>query len=227
MIVGLGNPGREYDGTRHNAGFAVLDRLAARHAAGERARSKFHAAIVEAPLPSAKCLLVKPTTFMNRSGLTVGEAVRFYKLDAASDVLVITDDIALPVGTIRLRPSGGHGGHNGLRDIERALGHQEYARLRVGVGAPGSGAEQVGHVLGKFHPDEKADYETSVDRAADATERFVAEGIDAAMNAFNVKSGGGGFKKPSLPPASAPPSSLSQNDTSPSAGDTDPGWLGQ
>lgn len=213
MIVGLGNPGLEYDRTRHNAGFMVVDELARRHASGERPRSKFHAALVEARLPGDRCLLVKPTTYMNRSGLSVGEALRFYKLDAGEDLLVITDDIALPVGAIRLRATGGAGGHNGLKDIERILGGPDYPRLRVGVGAPNSGAEQVGHVLGSFHPDEKADIERALTRAADAAERFVAEGIESAMNAFNTKageSGGGGFKRVAEPPPGA-----------------DPGWLGR
>jgi len=220
MIVGLGNPGLEYDRTRHNAGFMVVDELARRHASGERPRSKFHAALVEARLPGGRCLLVKPTTYMNRSGLSVGEALRFYKLDAGEDLLVVTDDIALPVGSIRLRATGGAGGHNGLKDIQRVLGGPDYPRLRVGVGAPNSGAEQVGHVLGSFHPDEKADIERALTRAADAAERFVAEGIESAMNTFNARSdggGGGGFKKPARPP----------ND--PEGGPdprVDPGWLG-
>lgn len=221
MIVGLGNPGREYDQTRHNAGFMVVDALAERHARGVTPKAKFHAAVLEARLPGGPCLLVKPTTYMNRSGLTVGEATRFYKLDPARDLIVVTDDIALPVGTIRLRPSGGAGGHNGLRDIERMLGGQGYPRLRVGVGAPRSGAEQVGHVLGKFAPDERPLMDSAVVRSADAVEVFVAEGIDAAMNAFNTRGeddGGGAFRR-SPPPPTDPAGPLPEG--------LDPGWLGR
>ncbi len=117
LIVGLGNPGPKYDSTRHNVGFDVLDRMARRHAGGAVARSRFHAAVVEASVAGETTLLIKPTTYMNRSGQAVSEAVRFYQLDPATDLLVIVDDTALACGMIRLRNDGGAGGHNGLTDV--------------------------------------------------------------------------------------------------------------
>lgn len=196
LIVGLGNPGSEYTKTRHNAGFMVLDVLAQRHASGAVARARFQSATVEAMVGQAKCLLAKPTTFMNLSGRSVGEALRFYKLDPATDLLVITDDVALDPGVIRLRGSGGAGGHNGLKDIERMLGTDGYARLRVGVGAPPAPISQVDWVLGRFSEDEMVSVGPALDRAADAAAAWAGEGIDTAMNRFNAKAGGGGFKKP-------------------------------
>src|SRR5262249_18465845 len=135
-IVGLGNPGREYERTRHNAGFMVIDRLVQRNpsASGAPVKARFNAAVVETPIAGQPCLLVKPTTYMNRSGQSVGEVVRFYKLNLATDVLVIVDEVYLPCGTIRIRPGGGSAGHNGLTDIQRALGTDDYPRLRIGVG---------------------------------------------------------------------------------------------
>lgn len=201
LIVGLGNPGREYLNTRHNAGWMVVDRLVARHAPGERVRARFHADTIEAPVGGERALLAKPTTFMNRSGVSVAEAARFYKLDPARDLLVITDDVALRVGLIRLRPSGGTGGHNGLRDIEMRLGTEVYPRLRLGIGAPMPGENQASYVLGRFRDDERDSLDRALDRAADATELFCRAGLDAAMNHFNEKN---------TPPPPSP--------------GTDPGW---
>ena len=186
LIVGLGNPGKEYDGTRHNAGFLAVDRLAARHAPGAPAKGRFHAAVVEARLGSEPCLLMKPTTYMNLSGAAVAEAVGFYKLLPASDVLVIVDDVALPSGTIRLRPGGGAGGHNGLTDITRALGTQAWPRLRVGIDATPPYMNQADYVTGRFTEDQWALVGPAIDRAAHAAEVFVTRGLDAAMNQFNT-----------------------------------------
>ncbi len=186
LIVGLGNPGREYHETRHNAGFMVIDRLIARHAPGEPLRSRFHAGVVEAPLPGAgRCLLVKPTTYMNLSGKSVLEACQFYKLDPQTQMLVIVDEVALPTGVIKLGASGGAGGHNGLRDIQRVLGSERYPRLRVGIGEPPAPIARADWVLGKFTEAELGALAPALDRAADAAERFASEGVDAAMNAFN------------------------------------------
>lgn len=187
LIVGLGNPGAEYDKTRHNAGFMVVDRLVNRHAPGAIARSRFQSAAFDAAFGGEKVLLLKPTTYMNRSGQSVGEAVRFFKLDPAEDLLVITDDVALPVGSIRVRASGGTAGHNGLKDIERALGGGNYPRLRVGVGAVPAMMRMEDWVLGRFTDGEKGDLDRSIDRGADACEAVVAEGVEAAMNRFNEK----------------------------------------
>src|SRR5262245_61889448 len=131
LIVGLGNPGPEYDDTRHNVGFVVLDRLARRFAPGAIARSKFQGAVIETSLGDEKVLLLKPLTYMNRSGQSIAEAVGFYKIDSATDLLVLVDDTALPCGVIRVRGEGSAGGHNGLEDIEQKLGTSQYPRLRI------------------------------------------------------------------------------------------------
>ncbi len=187
LIVGLGNPGLEYERTRHNAGFMAIDELARRHAVGAVPRSKFHSAILDASIGGEKCLLMKPTTYMNRSGLSVGEAVRFYKLEPGEDMLVLVDEVALPVGEVRLRPSGSPGGHNGLADIDRALGGADYPRLRIGVGAVPKFMNRADWVLSRFMSEEKADVERGVKAAADATEMALSKGLDAAMNSFNRK----------------------------------------
>ncbi len=188
LIVGLGNPGAQYERTRHNAGFLALDRLAQRHAAGVVARSKFHAATLESALGSGgqRCLLMKPLTFMNRSGLAVSEAVRFYKVDLATDLLVIVDDVYLPSGTIRLRGEGSAAGHNGLADIQRALGTDRWARCRIGVDTPGI-VPQADYVLGRFTEEQWAAVGPAVDRSCDAAEVWGNQGLTAAMNRFNAK----------------------------------------
>src|SRR5579884_3599828 len=152
VVVGLGNPGSRYAGTRHNVGFNVLDGLAASPSAG-RWQSRFQAEVCEIFEGDHKVLLVKPETFMNLSGRSVRQVVDFYQVPL-SDLLVICDDINLPLGKLRARARGTHGGHNGLRDIQNHLGTTEYARLRIGVGAPEEG-EAVDHVLGRFRPGER------------------------------------------------------------------------
>lgn len=184
LIAGLGNPGSQYDATRHNVGFHVVDRLARRYAPGEPGRSRFHALTLEMMIDSEKVMLLKPATYMNRSGLAVGEAVGFYKLDPAEDLLVIVDDIALPCGTIRLRSEGGAGGHNGLSDIEQKLGTKAYPRLRIGIDPPGQ-APQSDYVLGRFRPDQLELVEPALNEAADAAAHWVAHGIVETMNQFN------------------------------------------
>jgi len=187
LIVGLGNPESRYAETRHNAGFMAIDRLRDRHAPGASVRAKFNADVIEAPLGGVRCLLVKPMTYMNRSGLAVSQACRFYKIASASEVLVITDDVALPVGAIRLRARGGTGGHNGLADIQRALGTDAYPRCRIGIGAKPAAMDQSDWVLSRFVPEEREDLSRALDRAADAAEVFAAEGVEAAMNRFNTR----------------------------------------
>lgn len=191
LIVGLGNPGPEYDRTRHNAGFLAVDRLASRHARGTMPRARFQSVTLEASLPGAsgpeKVMLMKPTTYMNLSGGPVAEALRFFKLDPVQDLFVIVDDIALPCGAIRVRAEGSAGGHNGLSDIERKLGTNAYPRCRVGVDSPGV-VPQADYVLSRFSAEQWALVDPALDRAADAAEAFVARGVQAAMNRFNVKS---------------------------------------
>lgn len=198
IIVGLGNPGAEYERTRHNAGYGALDRLARRHAPGAVARSRFDAAVVEATIRGERCLLMKPLTFMNRSGAAVAQAVNFFKISPLEDLLVLVDDTALPIGTIRIRPDGGAGGHNGLADIQRALGSDAYVRLRIGVDSKPAVMDQADYVLGRFTAEQEAAIVPSLEKAADAAEVFVAEGIAAAMNRFNVR------PKPPPPPPAAP-----------------------
>ena len=183
LIVGLGNPGSEYEATRHNAGFMLLARLVQRHGlTGIRAR--FHSAAIEGQIGGDKVLLLQPQTFMNKSGLAVGEAVTFYKLDPTADLLVVVDDVALSVGTIRLRARGSAGGHNGLGDIERVLSTREYARLRIGIDPPGR-APQRDYVLGRFSPQQRQELDPALDRGCDAAELWIAQGIEAAMNRYN------------------------------------------
>ena len=193
LLVGLGNPGIEYDRTRHNVGFEVLDRVARRTVDPSRsiARSRFSGALLETDVPvkggSEKTLLLKPLTYMNRSGQAVAEAVRFYKLDAAKDLLVLVDDLALPCGAIRLRPDGSAGGHNGLADIEEKLGSSTYSRCRIGIDAPGA-IPQKDYVLGKFRPDQQPLVESAIEQAVKACLCWIESGIETAMNRFNTSS---------------------------------------
>lgn len=193
LIVGLGNPGPAYERTRHNIGFVLADRLAARYAAGGVARSRFHGLVMEARLPGAspadpdvRSLLLKPTTYMNRSGQAVGEALRFYKLDPAEDLLVLVDDTALAAGAFRLRASGGAGGHNGLKDITRALGTEKYARVRIGVDDKGDKVLSD-YVLEKFSPGQWSAVEPMLPTLEQACLAWAHGGIDHAMNTYNAK----------------------------------------
>ena len=185
LVVGLGNPGRKYDGTRHNVGFDVLDLLAGRH------RLEWESAPADALIAKwrpASVLLAKPLTFMNLSGYAIGELLRFYKIDLP-DLFVLVDDANLELGRLRARPSGSAGGHNGLKSIIEALGTEEFARLRVGVGR-GDARDLADHVLAKFDPDERTEVAEAADRAADAAELFVTDGIGPVMNRFNRKEDG-------------------------------------
>jgi PTH1 family peptidyl-tRNA hydrolase len=181
LIVGLGNPGPQYEGTRHNVGFEVVDELAGRH--GVRlASEKFHAWFAQALVAGEKVVLMKPTTFMNRSGRAVEAAIRFYRI-AAEDLLVVTDDLALPVGRIRMRASGSAGGHNGLQDIIDRLGSDEWCRLRIGIGA--AIGDPVVYVLGRFSPEERPVMSAVRRRAADAAGAWVTDGPVRTMSRFN------------------------------------------
>lgn len=186
LIVGLGNPGPEYQKTRHNAGFMAVDKLAQRHAmtdSGGGVRHKFHAGVFDGRIGGEKVLLMQPTTYMNRSGLAVGEAAAFYKLEPR-EILVLVDEVALDVGQIRLRATGSPGGHNGLKDLERALGTRDYPRLRIGIG-PRTRAPQVDFVLGRFTDDQLAELDHALIRTCDCVEAWLADGIDLAMTKFN------------------------------------------
>lgn len=184
MVVGLGNPGREYQRTRHNAGFDVLDELARRHGGEFRGSLRFKAETAEVRVGAVNVLLVKPATFMNASGEAVGPLMRKRGIDAV-DLVVIVDDVDLELGRLRIRGKGSPGGHNGLKSVEAALGGDEYARVRVGVGRPKGGGEMVGHVLSRYAPDEQESVKTLYGRAADAVEVWLGEGLVKAMNSFN------------------------------------------
>ncbi|HTV49000.1 MAG TPA: aminoacyl-tRNA hydrolase [Phycisphaerae bacterium] len=192
LIAGLGNPGAEYESTRHNAGFMVLELLARRH--GEKHWKSGHEALMcSIVLGENKLLLLRPVTYMNLSGRSVAAAMKFYGL-TPEDLLVVVDDTALACGTIRLRAGGSSGGHNGLKSIERSLAElateagrtgQDFSRLRVGIDNPGRVAQET-YVLERFSPAQKQTIEPALSRAADAVEYWAAFGIVAAMNRFNA-----------------------------------------
>ncbi|MGH7173597.1 MAG: aminoacyl-tRNA hydrolase [Gemmataceae bacterium] len=181
VVVGLGNPGKRYDGTRHNVGFAVIDSLAESPRAG-RFQSRFQAQVCELIEDAGKILLVKPETFMNLSGRCVREVLDFYQLPL-TELLVVCDDINLPLGKLRVRAKGTHGGHNGLRDIQNHLGTTEYARLRLGVDAPREDA--IDHVLGRFSAAERKVIEDTVLLASQAVCLWIGRGVEACMNQYN------------------------------------------
>jgi PTH1 family peptidyl-tRNA hydrolase len=181
-IVGLGNPGPQYKGTRHNIGFEVVDELAS------RASIRFESAPADALIakwrrPEEAILLVKPLTFMNLSGQAVGELARYFKIEVA-DLIVVVDEVHLPLGKLRARKRGSAGGHNGLKSIIAHLG-DEFSRLRVGVGRGEDQRNLADHVLSRFEKDEAAEVERMTKRAADAAEMFITSGIEAVMNGFN------------------------------------------
>lgn len=185
LIVGLGNPGRQYHATRHNIGFRVLDELAER--LGVRFdQEKYDGLVATAECAGKKLLLLKPLTYMNRSGIAVAKAARNRPL-ADDDLLVVLDEVQLPLGTLRLRPDGSDGGHNGLRSVIELYGSNAFPRLRIGVGDKKAGVALSDHVLSTFTPEEKPDVERAVRRAADAVLCYVEEGVAAAMNRFNKK----------------------------------------
>ena len=184
VLVGLGNPGKKYEGTRHNVGWLVIGELAVRHGAA-RPKVKFEAEIAEVPVAGQKLVLVAPQTFMNASGRSVRQLVDFFQI-APSDVLVVCDDINLPLAKLRIRRSGSSGGQKGLENVIQQLGTQEVPRLRIGVGQPPNGRDSADYVLDRFGKAEMREVETAVKTAADAVEIWVAEGVDKAMNRFNI-----------------------------------------
>ena len=197
LVVGLGNPGSQYAGTRHNIGFEVLDALAerlgwirSRDQFALLAKSKFDGIVIDGLMSLAsgeteKLLLLKPMTYMNRSGQAVQAAAGFYQVPAA-DLMIVLDDLALPCGKLRFRPGGSNGGHNGLRDIERVLGTTQYPRLRIGLDAPPPQIAGRDYVLGRATQEQRERLEPAVDRAADALMVWIEKGIAAAMNRFNA-----------------------------------------
>jgi len=184
LSVGLGNPGAEYAETRHNAGFALLEKLAGRWRAKWASERKFQARVARADRKGVRVLLCQPQTFMNASGEAVGALVNFYRLPLTG-LLVVVDDADLPVGEIRLRPGGGSGGHHGLESVAQHLGSDQFARQRLGIGRSDGLREITDHVLGRFDAAETARMEKVLDRAAGQVECWLADGIEKAMNHFN------------------------------------------
>ena len=187
VVAGLGNPGERHRLTRHNVGFRVVDLLADRWGLTGQGRVRDGAARLEVQLsdPEERVLLVKPMKYMNRSGGPVRAALRQTGADPVEDLLVVTDDVDLPLGRLRLRREGSAGGHNGLRDIIASLGSNEFHRLRVGIGRPGASRVTVDHVLATFKPGERELATESIAAAADAVETWLRDGVEAAMNEFN------------------------------------------
>ncbi len=184
IIVGLGNPGREYDNTRHNIGFDVIDTLADRE--NISVLEKKHKAIIgKGVVAGQKVILAKPTTFMNLSGESVRELVDYYKVDETVELIVISDDISLDVGRLRVRKKGSAGGHNGLKSIIGHLGHDTFTRVKMGVGEKPKGWDLADYVLGRFSGSERETMNDAAKRAADAICTIIAEGADVAMNKFN------------------------------------------
>jgi len=186
--VGLGNPGKKYEGTRHNVGFEVIAELAYRHRSSPGAakpKVKFEAEIAELTVAGQKLLLVAPQTYMNASGRSVRQVADFFQV-AASDLLVACDDINLPLGQLRIRRSGSSGGQKGLENIIQQMGSQNVPRLRIGVDRPDPGRDSADYVLARFGKSERDAIDTAIRTAADAVEIWVAEGIDKAMNRYNI-----------------------------------------
>ncbi len=182
LIVGLGNPGTQYAGTRHNVGWEVIERLSSRHRIPVKRRT-MRSVLGDGVIEGKRAILARPMTYMNLSGEAVGAISRMYRIPP-EQIIVVVDDVALPLGRLRLRLKGSCGGHNGLESIERHLSTQEYPRVRIGVGGARPG-ELIDHVLSKFRPDERAAIAEALDLAADAVEMALRDGFEQAMNVYN------------------------------------------
>jgi peptidyl-tRNA hydrolase, PTH1 family len=184
LIAGLGNPGAQYVDTPHNAGFAVVETLAAEAGVRLREHGGFRAWLGEAEIAGHRVWLMKPATFMNASGESIGSWLRYYK-QGAGDLVVVVDDADLPLGRLRIRASGGSGGHNGLRSIIQHVGAEGFTRVRLGIGHDTARGDMISHVLRPFDPADRKVVLEMVKRAADAVAMIVAEGTERAMNCFN------------------------------------------
>lgn len=186
IIVGLGNPGKKYENTRHNIGFMVIDKIAEEYHIAVT-DTKHKAKLGKGMIGSEKVILVKPQTFMNLSGESVREVIDYYKIEEKTELIVVSDDISLDVGTIRVRKKGSAGGHNGLKNIILHLGHDEFRRIKVGVGEKPTDYDLVDYVLGHFGEDDHKLIVESIERAAKAVAVIITDGPDVAMNQFNKK----------------------------------------
>lgn len=188
IIAGLGNPKKEYNNTRHNIGFDVIERIADQENIGILEK-KHKALIGKGYIEGQKVILAKPQTFMNLSGESVRELVDYYKVDETSELIVISDDISLDVGQLRIRKKGSAGGHNGLKNIISHMGHDTFIRVKMGVGEKPRGYDLADYVLGHFDKKERAIMDEALERAADAVRMIIREDADVAMNHFNRKAG--------------------------------------
>lgn len=186
IIVGLGNSAKEYVNTRHNIGFDVINKLAEQENIA-MLEKKHKAVIGKGVVAGQKCILAKPVTFMNLSGESVRELIDYYKVDETTELIVISDDISLAVGQLRVRKKGSAGGHNGLKNIIAHLGHDSFIRIKVGVGEKPKGWDLADYVLGHFSPQERTLMDEAALRAADAIRTIITQGADVAMNEFNRK----------------------------------------
>ncbi len=185
LIAGLGNPGSQYENTRHNAGFMAVRRLAKAHGIEGKGQVKFNAVVGTGSLLGTPVVLAQPTTFMNLSGEAVGRLLHFYQVPPQR-LLVIYDDVALPLGKIRVRPRGSAGGHNGMRSIIKVLGgNEDFPRIRIGINIPAGGGGLHHHVLSRFSPDEEKILDDVLDLTVQAVETVVHQGMDEAMTRFN------------------------------------------
>lgn len=186
LIAGLGNPGKQYERTRHNMGFDTIDELVDRHripGSGMQHKAMYGKGMIA----GEKVILAKPLTYMNLSGDSVREFINYYKMDPETELIVIYDDIDLEPGQIRIRKKGSAGGHNGMKSIISQIGTQNFYRIKVGVGAKPAGWDLADYVLGRFSTKEREEVDKAIEEAADAVEVILGEGIDAAMNKYNAK----------------------------------------
>lgn len=185
FVAGLGNPGRKYQDTRHNAGFLVVDRLAERWGI-DCSKKQFNALVGDGMIRNERAVLAKPQSFMNRSGHPLRSLLGFYKA-GVEQLVVVHDEMDIPFGELKLKRGGGHGGHNGLRDTQKHFGSGNYLRVRFGVGRPPQGWDPADYVLGKWSATERDELDAAVDRAADAVEALLRDGLELAMNTFHVR----------------------------------------
>lgn len=188
LIVGLGNPGREYEATRHNMGFDVIDKLVEEYRIPQGG-VKFNAMYGKGIIGGQQALLMKPLSYMNLSGGPIRDMLHYFKIDPETEMIVIYDDIDTEPGSLRIRKQGSAGGHNGIKDIIKQLGTQKFTRIRIGVGAKPQGWDLADYVLGRFDTQNRKLVDEAQERACKAVEMILSEGVDAAMNEFNRKSG--------------------------------------
>lgn len=186
LIVGLGNPGRKYEGTRHNMGFDVIDYLIEKYNIPQGG-VKFNAMYGKGIIGGQRVILAKPLSFMNLSGGPVGDLVNYFKVDPETELIVIYDDIDLEPGQLRIRVKGSAGGHNGIKDIIKRLGTDKFLRIKVGVGAKPKDWDLADHVLGHFTPDDRKIVDESIKKAGDAVDKMLSQGVEVAMNEYNRK----------------------------------------